>query len=108
VNGRIDDLKLLVEREAKCRATHVTSQTIHERYEGMRVWDGIVEIFQLEGHPTANRAYAWAILPSEGQQIEYKVILGLPPVNSAEDAVRVSITAGFRQLVDLAREILDK
>lgn len=50
---------------------------------------GIVETFDLEGHPTAKRAYAWKRQSDGG----YTVILGIPPVNSAMDAVKAAIAA---------------
>jgi hypothetical protein len=108
VNGRADDLKILVERQHKCRARHVESVIVRERYEGMRVWDGVVETFQLDGHPEAKRAYAWVVPASKPQDLDYKVVLGLPPVNSAHDAVRVVITSEFRPLADLARKIIEE
>lgn len=64
---------------------------MRERFEGARkpIWEGVVETFQLDGHPTAKRAYAWetpAEVTREKPEPEYTVVLGLPPVNSPEDA----------------------
>jgi hypothetical protein len=108
VSKRIDNLRNLIERQEKCRAKHIESVVIHERFEGMRVWDGIVETFQLEDHSKAKRAYAWVIPASQGKETEYKVVLGLPPVNSAQDAVKAAVLADFKKLVEIGREILDK
>jgi len=33
---------------------------VKESFQGKTVWDGIVEVFDLKGHPTAFRIYAWA------------------------------------------------
>jgi len=108
VSERIDNLKILIEREGKCRATHIESAPVHERFEGMRVWDGVVETFKLDGHPEAKRAYAWVIPASQGKENEYKVVLGVSPVNSAQDAVKAAVLADFKRLVEIGREILDK
>jgi hypothetical protein len=108
VSERIDNLKILIERKEKCRATHIESAPVHEKFEGMRVWDGVVETFQIEGRSEAKRAYAWVIPASQGNETEYKVVLGVPPVNSAQDAVKAAVLADFKKLVEIGRKILDK
>jgi hypothetical protein len=105
VSKRIDDLKHLVEREEKCRAKHIESVVIKERFEGMRVWDGVVETFQLEGHPKAKRAYAWVVPATKDEEVQYTVVLGVPPINSAQDAVKASISKGLKDLIRLGRKI---
>jgi hypothetical protein len=107
VSERIDDLKNLIERQEKCRAKHIESVVIHERFEGMRVWDGVVDTFQLDGHPEAKRAYAWVAPASQKEESQYKIVLGVPPVNSAQDAVKVAIVGGFKKLIRLAEQIRD-
>ena len=106
MSKRIDDLKSLIEHQEKCRAKHIESAVIHERFEGMRVWDGVVETFQLEGHPKTKRAYAWVIPASQGEEPKYTIVLGVPPVNSAQDAVKAAVLGGFKQLVEVAKEFL--
>jgi len=108
VSERIDNLNNLIERQEKCRAKHIESVVIHERFEGMRVWDGVVETFQLEGNSRAKRAYAWVTPASQGKEPEYKIVLGVPPLNSAQEAVRAAVLADFKKLVKIAKEILDK
>jgi hypothetical protein len=62
-----------------------------ELFQGKRVWEGIVFIFDLEGHPKATRAYAWSS-PIEGStKRRYYAVLHIPPVDSPEKAVRASI-----------------
>jgi hypothetical protein len=46
-----------------------------------------VEIFELTGHPKAKRAYGW----SYGEPEEFITILELPPVDSAQSAVKVGV-----------------
>ena len=41
-------------------ATHVESVPVKETFRGKTVWDGIVEVFELHGHPKAPKVYAWA------------------------------------------------
>jgi hypothetical protein len=62
-------------------------------------WEGVVEMFELTDHPEGvRRAYGWQRPPQRGQEPEYKVILGKPPVTSAEAAVKVAIAAAYRGL----------
>ncbi len=58
---------------------------VDERFEDQPVWEGEVLVFDLEGHPTASRCYAWEV---DG---EVTAVLKEGPVKSAKDAVRASI-----------------
>ena len=102
MNGRIENLKLLIERSEKCRAVHAASTVVRLPHEGERemAWEGVVETFNLQGHADGiSRAYAWERPPDRAnQESEYKVVLGKPPVNSPEDAVKAAIVAAFRQI----------
>ena len=76
-----------------CRAIHFGSEKVAESFQGLEVWSGKVEIYQLEGHPKAKIAYGWAWKDGEGE-IRYIGILQLPPIQSALDAVKVAIASG--------------
>jgi len=41
------------------KAKHLESVPVTERFEGQIIWDGIVEVFRLKGHPKTDRVYAW-------------------------------------------------
>ncbi len=47
-----------------------------EGFEGQVVWDGIVEVFDLVGHPKAKRCYAFYFVEDNGQKV-IKTILGI-------------------------------
>jgi hypothetical protein len=51
-----DQLKTAVESQHGGTATLVQSVPVHETFKSETVWDGIVHIFDLSGHPTAKRA----------------------------------------------------
>ena len=34
---------------------------VNERFKDQSVWSGEVLVFNLEGHPTASRCYAWEV-----------------------------------------------
>jgi hypothetical protein len=56
------------------------------------VWEGVVEVFELEGHPVAHRAYAWAHDTDDPQKPRRHVtVLHVHPVKSPRDAVQAAI-----------------
>ncbi len=70
---------------------------VHERFKGQTVWRGEVEVFDLTGHPRANRAYGWSHLDGPKDERErFVTVLEIPPVESAETAVRASIMADIK------------
>ena len=74
-------------------ATHDAAAKLAERvavvetFEGETVWEGEVLVFQLQGHPTAQRCYAWEV---DGTITS---VLHDGPVDSPEKAVRAAIIA---------------
>jgi hypothetical protein len=54
-----------VERMHGGSAQFTQSVPVRETSEGKTVWEGVVHVFDLSGHPTATRAYAWSS-PIEG------------------------------------------
>jgi hypothetical protein len=55
-----DQLKRAVEAQHGCTATLLQSVPVKEAFEGKAVWDGVVHVFRIDGHPRANKAYAWS------------------------------------------------
>ena len=80
-------------------ATHVASVPVKETHEGKTVWEGIVEVFDLRGHPAANRVYAWAHETDNPERPKKHIaVLHIGPVNSPQAAVRAAIVQEFRDL----------
>jgi hypothetical protein len=77
-------------------ATHVRSEDVREMFRGKVAWEGTVEVFAVSGHPRATTAYAWSFENDAGNR-EYVAVLGVPPVNSALDAVRAAIAAEIQR-----------
>jgi hypothetical protein len=66
---------------------------VREVFEGKTAWEGVVHVFDLAGHPTATRAYAWSS-PTEGStKRRFFAVLHRPPVDSPRAAVRAAIVA---------------
>jgi hypothetical protein len=56
VSERIDKLREAVETMHKCKARHVSSaEPAIELFRGEVAWYGVIETFDLEGHPKAKR-----------------------------------------------------
>jgi len=63
----INNLMEAITATRDCRCSHFGSEHVKEVHEGETVWEGNVEIFQLEGHPVAKVAYGWAWEDDQGE-----------------------------------------
>jgi hypothetical protein len=59
------------------------------------VWEGVVEVFDIHGHPKATRAYAWSHETDDASK-RHVTVLNLGPVTSAVSAVQAAIVQEFR------------
>jgi hypothetical protein len=76
----------------KCGAVHRASVPVHEVFRGKTAWRGRVEVFDLNGHPKAKRAYAWSHLDGPNdEETRFVAVLEIPPVVDAKTAVQASI-----------------
>lgn len=92
----LSELCLAVERMHSCRAVLIQAVPVQETFMGQSVWEGVVHIFNLEGHPTATRAYAWSS-PIEGSsKRRFFAVLHSGAIKSPLDAVRAAIVAEHR------------
>lgn len=74
----------------------VQAVPVRETFEGAPVWEGVVHVFDLEGHPSATRVYAWSS-PIEGSdRRRFFGVLHIPPITSPVEAVRAAIVAQHR------------
>src|SRR3984957_255361 len=92
-----DQLKKTVENMHGGTATLAQSVPVRETFGGKTVWEGVVHVFDLAGHPTATRAYAWSS-PIEGStKRRFFAVLHTTRINSPLEAVRAAIVAEQRQ-----------
>jgi hypothetical protein len=75
-----------------CVSTLAAVVQVKENFDGKQVWEREVSVFDLTGHPTAKRAYAWAEEGSEGR-VRFVAVLHAGKVNSPSAAVRASIAS---------------
>jgi hypothetical protein len=84
-------LKQAVEDFYRCEANYISSEHVRESWGETLVFDGMVSLFGLAGHPAATRCYAWTIEPegSEGRTV-YSALC-IPPIEKGRDAVLASL-----------------
>jgi hypothetical protein len=93
----IEELRDVIRRLHGVDATHIESVPVKEMFQGKTVWDGIVEVFELHGHPKASKVYAWAHDTDDAKNPRRHVtVLHSHPIASAKEAVRAAIVQEFR------------
>lgn len=95
MSERIENLGHAVSVMEGAKAHHVGSTPLREMFGDKVVWEGVVETFDLTGHPKAKRCYAWSYKDEQGET-RFTHVLELPPVKDAVTAVRAAIMAGGR------------
>jgi hypothetical protein len=84
-----------IKRLYGCKATHVETVPVVEEFQGKVVWQGEVEVFNVN-HRQAKRAYAWAHDNEEGKGKNFVAVLEQPPVNSPQTAVKAAIMSEIK------------
>ena len=91
-----DQLREAVEKMHGGSAALSQSVPVREIFDGKPVWGGVVHVFDLTGHPTATRAYAWSS-PIEGStKRRFFAVLHTARINSPTEAVRAAIVVEHR------------
>jgi hypothetical protein len=94
----IAQIQVAVSQLHNCGAVWRKTVLVHEVFRGETVWQGDVEVFYLHNHLKAKRAYAWSHLDGEqDERTRFVAVLEIPPVESAETAVRVQIVKDFKK-----------
>ncbi len=84
-------LKEAIRNLHNCDSTWIESVSVTETFQGETVWNGVVEVFELHGHPSAARAYAWSHAVDDSENRRFVAVLHQEPVDSPEAAVRAAI-----------------
>ena len=94
----IAQLQVAVSQLHDCGALWRETVAVHEVFQGKTAWQGNVEVFDLNGHPKAKRAYAWSHLDGlKDERTNYVAVLEIPPVTSPETAVKAAIVAASKE-----------
>ena len=90
------ELKRAVESQHGCTAALAQSVPVQETFGGKTVWEGVVHVFDLTGHPKAKRAYAWSSSIEGSDKRRLFAVLHVPPITSPAATVRAAIVAEQR------------
>ena len=94
----IQELQDVINHLHGAKAKHLESVPVTEKFQGQTVWDGIVEVFSLTGHPKTNKVYAWIHETDDPKNPKRHVtVLHIPPVVSPRTAVRAAIVQEFKE-----------
>lgn len=88
---QIEALTYAIKQGFSCEAKRLKSAWVKEVFQGKTVWEGLVEVFELKGHPTAKQAYGWGF--EIKKKAKFATVLGLPPVDSPETAVKAYLVS---------------
>jgi hypothetical protein len=88
----IDRLRKTIRDLHALESIHVQSAPVDETFQGKPVWQGVVEVFSVSGHPQAKFAYAWSYIGDKGET-RYTAVLGVPPIDSPQKAVQAAVMA---------------
>lgn len=93
----IEELQQVIFHLHKTDSRWVESVPVREVFQGRVIWEDPVEVFTLTNHPKVKRCYAWSHVAGKKDEDErFVAVLELPPVTSAETAVKVAIAAEVR------------
>jgi hypothetical protein len=93
----IEELAGVIHTLHGATAMHVASVPVKEVYKGKTLWDGVVEVFDLTGHPKTHRAYAWSHETDDPEHPKRHVtVLHIPPATSPQRAVMTAIAQEVR------------
>lgn len=94
----IEELQEVIRKMHGAEAKHIETVPVVETFNGQTIWEGEVEVFDLEDHPTASRIYAWSHDTDDPSNPKRHVtVLHLPPAITPRKAVQVSIASDYRE-----------
>jgi hypothetical protein len=94
----IEELQKAIRHLYHSEAVYVETVPVKEVFQDQIVWDGEVEVFDLQDSAEATRVYAWAHDTDIADEPRRTVtVLHIPPVTSPETAVKASIVRDYRE-----------
>ena len=95
--SHIEELKQTIKRLHGVESKHIETVPVKESFEGKTIWEGDVEVFELDGHPKAKNAYAWMHKLDDSKAKRHVTVLAVPPITSPEAAVKAVIAYEYHQ-----------
>src|SRR5262245_61649642 len=82
-----------------CSAEHLETVRVREVFLDRILWAGNVAIFKVNGHPRAQRCYAWVGVRNR-REVRFYAVLERGVVRSPLDAVKFAHVAANATLID--------
>ena len=93
----INELKDIIRKLHGVEAAHVETVPVKETFRGETVWEGHVEVFDVD-HPQTSRIYAWSHDTDDpASPRRHVTVLHLPPAITPLRAVQASIVSDVRE-----------
>jgi len=83
----IESLQEAIRQTHGCASHHVETVSVCEIFKGEAVWDGAVEVFDLDVHLQAQQCYAWGFQDEAGKW-QYVAVLRVGPIDTPQRAVQ--------------------
>ena len=94
--NNIAELQDIIRKLHSVEAKHVETVPVKETFRGETVWEGHVEVFDIN-HPQTSRVYAWSHDTDDADNPRRHVtVLHIPPATSPLRAVQASIVSDVR------------
>ena len=95
--NNIDELRDVIRELHGVEAEHVETVPVKETFRGETVWEGKVEVFDID-HPRTDRIYAWSHETDDPSNPRRHVtVLHIPPATTPHRAVQASIVSDVRE-----------
>ena len=97
--SHISELQDVMRKLHGVESRDVESVAVKETFKGKTIWEWVVEVFELAGHPKAQRLYAWSHDTDDPKKPKRHItVLHLAPITSAAEAVGAAIVQESRSL----------
>lgn len=95
--NNIAELQDVIRKLHGVEAAHVETVPVKETFQGQTVWEGHVEVFDVD-HPQTSRIYAWSHDTDDpASPRRHVTVLHLPPAITPLRAVQASIVSDVRE-----------
>jgi hypothetical protein len=91
----IEHLQQVIQELHGVAATYRENVPIKEKWKGRTIWDGVVEVFDLHGHPETDTVYAWLHDTGDPANPLPVTVLHIDPALSPAKAVRAFIVQEY-------------
>jgi hypothetical protein len=92
-NLNIDLLTQVIESQHGAKGVFHQSVRVAKWSGHSSSWDGMVHVFNITGHPTARRAYAWSSPIAGSQSSRYFAVLQGGRIKTPHDAAKAAAAA---------------